>query len=178
MWNRSRQGIQLTKQRLRDKLLAEPTSRSYFTEALLSIGEKKKKRRTTRGQRENQRGGARKNNGKCFRQTARIYGWTILSRFSGALVLSFLQCTQLRVCCVRPASYILSRICANKTVQRSRDSCVHQTVDTMNYRCTLNIVLAGSADRSPPFFHPISSSTYTAFRIPNWKNIGRLRDFW
>ena len=55
MWNRSRQGIQLTKQRLRDKLLAGPTSCSYFTEALLSIGEKK--RLGDRGKKNEREGG-------------------------------------------------------------------------------------------------------------------------
>lgn len=55
MWNRSRQGIQLTKQRLRDKLLAGPTSRSYFTRPLLSIGNQggeKKREREREGCRE------------------------------------------------------------------------------------------------------------------------------
>lgn len=66
MWNRSRQGIQLTKQRLRDKLLAGPTSRSYFTEALLSIGEKKKKKKNDSGTERESEGWREKEQRKMF----------------------------------------------------------------------------------------------------------------
>lgn len=117
MWNRSRQGIQLTKQRLRDKLLAGPTSRSYFTRPLLSI-------ESGGGEREGAQGGQRegwkiggmareRTTEKCFRQAARIYGWTILSP-----VLLFLRRgTTMRV--LASLTSVLSRICATKAVQRS-----------------------------------------------------------
>lgn len=55
MRNRSRQGIQLTKQRSRDKLLAEPILCSYFTEALLSIGTKKGKKKEEKSGSETER---------------------------------------------------------------------------------------------------------------------------
>ena len=70
-----------------------------------------------------------------------------------------------------PASCILSRICASKAVQRSRDSCVHPTADTMNYRCTLNIVLAGNAVRSPPFFTPFLPRPTPLFESPTGKTL-------
>lgn len=62
--------------------------------------------------------------------------------------------------------------CASKPVQKSRDRCVHPTADTMNYRCTLNIVPAADAVPFRAFFFIlVSSSTYTTFESPAGKTL-------
>lgn len=155
MWNRSRQGIQLTKQRLRDKLLAGPTSRSYFTRPLLSIGGRRRERAYRVNREKGGRGMAReRTTEKCFRQAARIYGWTILSPVSPC---SFAAAQRSVYWPASPS--VLSRICAaTKAVAKVatpthlEQHATRELSPHPKYRATTVRPLLFSP------FHPISSS--------------------
>lgn len=170
MWNRSRQGIQLTKQRLRDKLLAGPTSRSYFTRPLLSIGERRRERERERAYRVDREKGGRgmareRTTEKCFRQAARIYGWTILSPVSSC---SFAAAQRSVYWPASPS--VLSRICAaTKAVAKVATPTYleqHATRELSPHPKYRN-------HRPPPSFFPFSPH----FLVQTRRNIGRFDDF-
>lgn len=169
MWNRSRQGIQLTKQRLRDKLLAGPTSRSYFTRPLLSIGERRRER-----ERERERTGwTERRVGEGWREKEQRKNVSAKQReFMDEQF--YLRCPLVPSprhndpCIGQPhlPSFPASAP-PPRPLQRSRLQHTSNNMPRVNYRLTLNIAQPPSA----PFFFPL----FTPFPRPNAE---KYRSIW